>query len=495
MFSLNSSVSLTTLTQLVHMLGNFLPANLHNSNLVIDSRKVNETSVFCAYPGTSLDGRNYIEQAIKQGARYILWENSDDYQFKYDIANCGVKHLINYVGLLAATQFAYPSRKMQAIGVTGTNGKTSITHWLNQAYSHLNKKCAIIGTTGAGVYPKLDDFSKTTPDPITLQELLAKFVAAQVDMLAMEVSSHSLVQGRVNGVEFQGAIFTNLTQDHLDYHHTMEAYYLAKRELFYWQSLRYAVINTDDAYGLRLYPELKVARPELKLITYGFSNADVVAKDVNMTLGGVSFSIEYKQDVVEVQVPVVGRFNVYNLLALVAYLLIDGYKLEIIGQILPQLVPVRGRMDTFIKANCPLIVVDYAHTPDALEKALTTLAEIPHSGKLYCVFGCGGNRDVNKRPLMGSIATKYADYVIITSDNPRDEDPLAIIDQICSGVNKENFMIIENREQAIQYAKTLASANDIILIAGKGHETYQEVKGIKHHFSDHEIVNATWSNS
>lgn len=486
MISRNSQANFTVCTQIIEDLGGFL----FEYDLEIDSRKVNSNSIFCAYPGSANDGRNYIESAIANGAKAILYEPGTNLQIP--IKNIEVKNLIYYVGLLAAYKYDNPSKKFHTIGVTGTNGKTSVTHWLNQMYTNLGSKTAIIGTTGAGVYPDIIDYASTTPDPITLQKLLASFVDQKIAVLAMEVSSHSLHQGRVNGTSFKTAIFTNLSQDHLDYHKTMESYYLAKRDLFYWQDLEHAIINVDDEYGQRLVNELRVDiaknKSPLKILTYGIDNGDLRAHDLSITLSGMSFKLRHKNEEYTVHVKVIGRFNVYNILAVVSCLISNGHKLSAIIPLLNELTPVCGRMDAIIQNNCPLVVVDYAHTPDALLNTLNTLRDVEHSGQLYCVFGCGGNRDTAKRPLMGDIATKIADFTYITSDNPRNEEPEEIIRQIVAGVSNTNYEGIVDRKEAIIKAISNAKPHDIILIAGKGHETYQDIKGEKYHFSDFEIA-------
>lgn len=486
MISINSPLQLSKLTQIIDNLGNFLS----DYDLVIDSRLVNSHSIFCAYPGFSNDGRKYIENAIRSGAVAILYE--DGVRLDLPILHIGIKNLMYYIGLLAAAKYGNPSQKFHTIGVTGTNGKTSITHWLNQLYTLLGQKSAIIGTTGAGIYPEIKDYESTTPDPITLQKLLLKFASQKIDINAMEVSSHSLHQGRVNGVAFKTAIFTNLTPDHLDYHKTMENYYQAKRDLFYWQGLLHAVVNIDDEYGKRLFNELmednRQSGKNLHITTYGINAGDLQASQIKINLQGMSFILHHNGQMHKVMVNVIGKFNVYNILAVIACLLHDGYTIDKILHFLTQISPVCGRMDIITDPNSPLIVVDYAHTPDALQNTLSTLKEVEHDGKLYCVFGCGGNRDTSKRALMGAVATKFADFSYITSDNPRNEEPLAIVKQIEQGVVNRNYLAIPDRKIAIEEAISKAQAGDIILIAGKGHETYQEINGVKYHFSDFEVA-------
>lgn len=482
MFSKNSKVSSNIITQLIDKLGNLLS----NNELVIDSRKVSSNSIFCAYPGSSNDGRKFIPDVVAKGVAAILWETGDS--FNFNIPNYSVNNLMQYVGILAAAKHKNPSSKYMTIGVTGTNGKTSISHWLSQAYMQLGKTAGIIGTTGAGIYPNAVYNDSTTPDPITVQNLMAEFVKKKVDVVSMEVSSHALHQGRVNGVNFTTAVFTNLTQDHLDYHGNMENYYLAKRDLFYWHGLKNAVINADDKYGERLIQELRANNSDLTVVDYGIESGSLKAHDLAINLSGMAFKLSYKNEEVLIKVKVIGKFNVYNLLAVAGVLILNGHSLSEIAMILAKLTPVCGRMDAIIVQNKPLVVVDFSHTPDSLENALITLQQIEHSGKLYCVFGCGGNRDAKKRSIMGEIASRLADVAVITSDNPRFENPDDIIEQIKSGINKGNSISVSNRREAISYALSRAGSGDIVLIAGKGHETYQEVQGIKHPFSDFEIA-------
>ncbi len=476
MFPRNSKINPDIITQLIDELGSLL----YRYDLVVDSRLVNENSIFCAYPGTIKDGRDFIENVIDSGLKFILWEAGTNRRI--DCPNLAVKNLNLYIGLLAAVKYSNPSLNYTTIGITGTNGKTSISYWLNQMYALNGKITGIIGTTGAGVYPNIVYNEATTPGPLLLQKILADFVISKVDIVAMEVSSHALHQGRVNGVAFKTAVFTNLTQDHLDYHGNMEEYYLAKRDLFFWQELRKAVINVDDKYGLRLFNEID--KSEVEVLDYGINHGTLRATDIKVSLSGVVFTLSYQSKSITVEAPVIGLFNVYNLLAVAGVLILDGYSLEHIANQMKQLRPVAGRMEAIVLPHKPLVTVDFSHTPDSLEKALYTLRQIEHSGKIYCIFGCGGNRDSLKRPLMGEIASRLSDYVIVTSDNPRFEQPREIIQQIISGIKKDNYIAIENRYEAIEYAIKHANSDDIILIAGKGHETYQEIQGVKYDFSD-----------
>ena len=476
-------INQSQLTQFIQQLGLLLK----NNQLSIDSRKLNSSSIFCAYPGSTRDGRDFIPVALDKNVSAILWEPGIN--FEYHVTNYPVQNLMHYVGIFAAYHYDYPSSKIKnCFAVTGTNGKTSITHWLNQAYSYLGVKSAIIGTTGAGIYPDVQDYASTTPDPITLQNLIHQFTDEQVETLAMEVSSHALTQGRVNGMNFTTAIFTNLTQDHLDYHLTMENYASAKEQLFYWQGLKNVVINVDDKYGREYLSNLSTANLALNIISYGLQDGDLRGSNIQLTTLGTSFNLEYQGKTQLIEVAIIGKFNVYNLLAVFAALLLNGVTWVKLPEIAAELKPVTGRMDAEIIIGKPLVVVDYSHTPDALENALSTLNELKSTGKLICVFGCGGNRDKTKRPLMGAIAAKLADKVIVTSDNPRDEEPEQIIADITQEIKTDNYSIICDRRLAIETAYASARVGDVVLVAGKGHEDYQEIKGIKHHFSDLEIV-------
>lgn len=459
-----------------------------------DSRQIKPGDVFIACQGEYTDGRSYIPAAMANGAAFVFWD--DDGQFtwnpEWDVPNQGIRDLKHRAGMLAAAVYGGTdavSDGLKLWGVTGTNGKTSITQWLAQAADLLNERCAIIGTVGNGFWGQLEDTTHTTPDPVTVQTLLHRFKQQGATAAAMEVSSHGLDQCRVNGVAFQTAVLTNLTRDHLDYHGTMEAYGEIKARLFYWQGLQHAVINTDDAYGEVLIGRLKQERPELAVYGYGFSEqADIRISAFTASSDGMKVVLETPWGKGECQTRLLGRFNAQNLAACVGVLCANGYPLADVLDVLAQIRPATGRMDCIMNPGKPLVVVDYAHTPDALEKALSTLQEIkPQSAALWCVFGCGGNRDRGKRPLMGATAAAGADKVVVTSDNPRMEDPADIISDILPAVPQPE-KVEADRAAAIAFAVAHAAADDIILIAGKGHETYQDMKGVKHHFSDFEIA-------
>ncbi len=484
--SLNTHINYNNFPELILKLGELL----YKANLTIDSRQIDSNSIFFAYKGTHLDGRDFIP-LVKDVALCIIEEGA----LNLSIPNhYTIEHVQELVGIISSIKYNRPSNQMDVVGVTGTNGKTSIAQWLAQINTLHHIQSGLIGTLGGGIYPNTKDYSSTTPNPITLQNILSEFVIHKTRAVFMEVSSHSLVQGRVNGVKFKTAVFTNLTQDHLDYHGTMENYYLAKKSLFYWKNLQYAVINIDDEYGSRLHDELIKDNTGVKIITYGTLDAnqyDLKATDIDINIHGVHFILHYKNIKTPIYAQIIGKFNVYNLLATIGVLITQGYDLKTIAEYVTQIKPVTGRMDTIKKDNCPLVVIDYAHTPDALNNTLSTLKEISHTGKIYCLFGCGGDRDHTKRRVMGEIAVVHSDYVIITSDNPRTEEPQNIINDILTDISSKkynNYAVEVDRKTAIKRAINLSTAQDIILIAGKGHETYQEIFGIKHHFSDFEIA-------
>lgn len=461
--------------------------------LRMDSRLVQPGDVFVACQGEYADGRNYIPAAIANGAAMVFWDSGDGFAWRpeWQIANLGVPHLKQNAGLLAAKLYGNFSGSLSCWGVTGTNGKTSISQWLAQAADLLGTPCAIIGTVGNGFWGRLEETTHTTPNPVRVQTLLHQFKQQGAKAVAMEVSSHGLDQNRVVGTPFSSAIFTNLTRDHLDYHGSMAAYGASKAKLFYWQSLQHAIINTDDEFGRELAAGLRADRPNLNVYGYGFNEqADIRITRFAASAQGMQVAFDTPWGSGEIHSRLLGRFNAQNLAACVGLLCAEGYALPDVLRVLAQIRPATGRMDCISRAGRPLVVVDYAHTPDALEKALATLREIkPQGANLWCVFGCGGNRDRGKRPLMGSAAAQGADKVVITSDNPRMEEPQDIIADILPAVPQPE-LVEADRRVAIQTAIRRAAPQDIVLIAGKGHETYQDVQGEKHHFSDFEIAEA-----
>ena len=460
--------------------------------VVADSKKVKPGDTFLAFPGEQGDGRKYIEHAIAAGANAVIWEAEGyDWNSKWAIPNLAVPSLRMLAGVIASYVGGEPSRKLWTIGVTGTNGKTSCAHWLACSLSAVNKKTAIIGTLGNGFCGELTPTANTTPDPVSVQSLIKEYLEQGAQCVAMEVSSHGLVQGRVNGVAFDVALLTNLSRDHLDYHGSMESYAQAKAGLFDWSGLKYAVLNLDDPFGMALLETID--RTKVKVVGYGIGKGDVSGQNLRVSAAGLELDVQSSWGNGKIKSNLLGAFNASNLLGVLTTLLVSGVDFDAALQQLNKVVPVSGRMQRLGGDNKPLVIVDYAHTPDALEKVLMTLREvISGSGnvaqaKLICVFGCGGDRDKGKRPMMGEIATRLADQVIITSDNPRGENAREIIEAIAEGA-QANFRIEEDRSAAIYDAITSAQAGDVVLIAGKGHENYQEINGVKLPFSDVEVA-------
>ncbi|MGV8933179.1 MAG: UDP-N-acetylmuramoyl-L-alanyl-D-glutamate--2,6-diaminopimelate ligase [Gallionellaceae bacterium] len=469
------------------------------SDLVTDSRQVKQGDTFVAYPGAQTDGRQFIAMAVEQGANAVIWEA---HNFKWNpawqIPNLAVADLRKQAGEIAAQVYGRPAQKLWMVGVTGTNGKTSCSHWIAQSFIALGRKSALIGTLGNGFPPQLSATLNTTPDAIRVHALLAEYVRQQAQIATMEVSSHALEQGRVNGVDFDVALLTNLSRDHLDYHGDMTSYAAAKRRLFDWKNLKYAVLNLDDAFGSELAEELQDSGVEV--IAYGMSTQALQLAEklgVRMVYGsglqlnaqGCSIQVHSSWGGGPLHSSLLGRFNAENLLGTLAVLLVSEVTLADALAELAQRQAVAGRMQSLGGAGKPAVVVDYAHTPDALEKVLHTLREITLAGggKLICVFGCGGDRDRGKRPMMGKVAGKLADINFVTSDNPRSENPQEIIAAIVAGLSGI-YHVVEDRAQAIARAINAAGAADTVLIAGKGHEEYQEIKGVKYPFSDIDVA-------
>jgi UDP-N-acetylmuramoyl-L-alanyl-D-glutamate--2,6-diaminopimelate ligase len=454
-----------------------------------DSRQVAHGDVFVALPGERSDGRQFIRQAVAAGAAAVIWEaRGHAWDADVQVPNLPVTDLRPKLGALAAHVYGNPSSRLWIAGVTGTNGKTSCSHWIAQALSRLGRRTAVIGTLGNGFPGALSPASHTTPDPISLQEQLAALLEAGACCISMEVSSHGLDLGRVNGVAFSAALFTNLSRDHLDYHGTMEHYAAAKAQLFHWPGLRHAVINLDDGFGIRLAAGLD--RAKVEVLGYGFGKGEISGHNLNLSQRGLSLQIETPWGPAAVRSRLLGGFNAANLLGVLGVLLAAGIELHDAADALAALEPVAGRLEMLREPGKPLVVVDYAHSPDALQKVLETLRDLLDEGaRLVCVFGCGGDRDAGKRPLMGEVATRLAHEAVITSDNPRSEAPRAIIDQIIAGAHA-NYHVEDDRALAIQRAVRGARPGDVVLIAGKGHEPYQEICGVRLPFSDVDVARA-----
>jgi UDP-N-acetylmuramyl-tripeptide synthetase len=459
------------------------------SAVALDSRDVAQGALFIAIQGEKHDARKFIPSAIAAGAVAVFAEQGGEWS-THGIVNgvpvIVIAQLVQEAGRIASRFHDEPSQGLDVLAVTGTNGKTSIANLLAGALTLLGRKTGVLGTIGNGLYGELEVSSHTTLDACRLQAKLHQFRSRGAACVAMEASSHGLVQGRLNGTKIRVALFTNLTRDHLDYHGDMENYAAAKELLFRWPGLEAAVLNADDPAGRR-YAE--VLAPGVRLLSYSQqadSDAQIRALTIEPGMNGIALRVVTPAGECEFVTPLLGRFNVSNVLAVIGGLLALDIPLADIARVLARAEPVPGRMQSFAGAH-PTVVVDYAHTPDALEKVLASLREHV-AGQLVCVFGCGGDRDRGKRPQMGDIATRLADQVVITSDNPRSENPQAIIDEIRAGTGSKAVVVELDRRRAIHQAILAAGRDDIVLVAGKGHEDYQEVAGVRHHFSDAEEV-------
>nr|WP_315494967.1 UDP-N-acetylmuramoyl-L-alanyl-D-glutamate--2,6-diaminopimelate ligase [uncultured Rhodoferax sp.] len=455
-----------------------------------DSRQLVAGEAFIAWPGAAVDGRSFAPQALARGAVACLVEQDGASAFALD-----AHHVASYAGLkadaglIAAQFYGQPSQTLPVVAVTGTNGKTSTAWWLAQALGVLPAgqalPCGVIGTLGVGQPPHVLSTGLTTPDPVRVQQALRQFVDQGLRACAMEASSIGIEEQRLAGTQLQVAVFTNFTQDHLDYHGSMEAYWVAKRKLFAWPGLAHAVVNIDDGYGAALADELAGT---LDLWTVSSQQpARLRAQQLRHTASGMAFEVVEGDVSCTLQSQVIGHYNVSNLLGVIAAMRCLGVPLAAAVAACSTLLPVPGRMECVGGQDEPLVAIDYAHTPDALAQALQALRPMAQAraGQLWAVFGCGGDRDASKRPLMGAIAAQHADRVVVTSDNPRSERPEAIVAQILLGLVDNKGVDVEvDRALAIRSTVSQAAANDVILLAGKGHEETQELAGVKHPFSD-----------
>jgi UDP-N-acetylmuramoyl-L-alanyl-D-glutamate--2,6-diaminopimelate ligase len=497
------------------------------SSVVYDSRKVSEGGLFVAIKGGNSDGRNFIGDAIKRGAAAVICQRpvtSQDSQLKSEgqgeelsVVNRGgspvfieVPDSRQTLACVSNNFYHRPSDSLLVIGVTGTNGKTTTTYLIKAILETWGRSVGLMGTIkyviGDSHYPA----PLTTPESPEFQGLLAEMVSAGCSHVVTEVSSHSLSQRRVDYTRFIAVVFTNLTRDHLDFHGTMEAYYASKKRLFteLLSGRGVAVINVDDEWGRRLKSDIRGhgadVQPKEKnplLITYGITEgADISASNINDSTSGISFTLKYKGRSCRIDSPLVGMPNVYNLLAAASVGLALDVPAAVISEGIGRVDHIKGRLETVDVGQDFLCIIDYAHTPDALERLLSTAKKLSGKGaktkgeklssqkRIIVVFGCGGDRDRGKRPIMGEIATRLSDRVIITSDNPRSEDPGRIIKEIVSGTSGDNYFTVPDRREAIIKATEMAGPGDIVIIAGKGHEDYQEIRGIRYKFSDGEVA-------
>lgn len=466
------------------------------NKITCDSRDVEHNDVFFALKGAKYDGNKFISEAFKKGARAVFTDSddvpSDNRIFRVDDAR-------KMMAVMSNAFYDYPSLKLKLTGITGTNGKTTVSHLINFVLSRCGEKTGLIGTNGNYIGFRHIKSTHTTPESTEFFKLLAEMADEGVEYVTMEVSSHALALHRVYGAEFDVAVFTNLSPEHLDFHGSMEAYFEAKKILF--DSMKRindkgnhtaVIYNCNDEYGFRI-----IRNSEAERIAYGTECGTFTAENIKMNFSEMTFDMlvppnGQKVDKIKIKTSLTGRFNVHNILAATAVLHYYGIRYDDIVSAINEVTSVEGRFNFFKLANGAYAVIDYSHTPDSMEKAIMSIREIMRTsddnGRLITVFGCGGNRDASKRPVMGRIASTMSDRVIVTSDNPRDEEPISIIQEIVTGINLDNYSIEPDRETAITNAVRMSNKGDVILIAGKGHEDYQEIKGRKLRFSDREVI-------
>lgn len=453
------------------------------NDIKMDHRLVEQGDVFVCIKGFTVDGHTFAEKAVENGATVLIAEKELNVDSALVII---VPDTTRALALLANKYYDYPTEKFPLIGITGTNGKTTITYLLEAILNHHKQKTGLIGTIQMKIGDETFPVKNTTPDALQLQKAFHHMVTEQVDAAIMEVSSHALDMGRVFGCDFDVAIYTNLSQDHLDYHKNMKDYLYAKSLLFSQlgnsydeKHKKFAIINVDDAHH-----EVIKRSTGQHIITYGCQNkADIMAQNIKLTISGTSFTLMTPNKTIDINSQLIGKFNVYNMLAAVCAALALNIPLQVIKKALESVTGVNGRFEQVNLGQEFATIVDYAHTPDSLENVLQTIKEFAQ-GKIFVVVGSGGDRDRSKRPLMAKVALNYADYVIFTSDNPRTEDPQAILDDMIAPLEQSHYDVIENRKKAIHQAIHLANRGDIVLIAGKGHETYQEINGVRYDFDD-----------
>ena len=470
----------------VHEAARWLRARV-TGELHCDSRKVGSGDGFIAWPGAATDGRKHVPAAIAQGAAACLVESDGVEGFGFASgAIATYAQLKRATGPIAAEYYGQPSDRLDVLAVTGTNGKTSTAWWLAQALSKAGIACGVVGTLGMGRPPQVEFVGLTTPDPVLLQGRFRRFLDDGVKACAIEASSVGIVERRLDGTRIRVAMFTNFTQDHLDYHGTMDAYWEAKAELFRWPGLKAAVVNIDDTRGRELANSLEGSGFDV-WTTSCAEPARLAARNIGYGEEGLRFDVCEGERAIALATNVIGQYNVSNLLGVIAAMRAMNVSLPDAVDACKALLPVPGRMERLAERAKPLVAVDYAHTPDALDKALNALRPLAQQrgGELWCVFGCGGDRDPTKRPLMAAVVEKNADHVVVTSDNPRSEKPENIISQILLGLSHAKCVEVQaDRAKAIAETIAAAQANDVILLAGKGHEDYQEIAGMKHPFSD-----------
>lgn len=469
------------------------PFDLPVAGITTDSRKVQPGYLFLACRGSEAHGLVYLDQALERGAAAVAWEPGERYpQLETRVPSVAVANLGRQVGEIAARFYAQPSRELFVMGVTGTDGKTSCVHLAAQAAAHLGRRCGMLGTIGFGYLGELDPASHTTPDPVAMQCWMRRMVDSGADSLAMEVSSHALDQGRINGVALDVAIYTNLSRDHLDYHGDLRNYARAKRRLLELEGLKAVLVNVDDDQGRAWAKEFAVSRP---VISYGIDQPAggerfLRATELRRSPDGLAFTLVTESQRIDFACGLVGRFNVYNLLAVAGAWCAAGLPLDEVAAALARVTTVPGRLEAFRAAGQPLVIVDYAHTPAALIQALAAVAEhLPEGGKIITVMGCGGNRDAGKRPQMVAAAAARSALLVLTDDNPRYESPQEIMADMLEGLPaNQDYVVIHDRATAIDHAIRRAGPQDLVLVAGKGHEDYQQIGAERRPFSDRRFV-------
>lgn len=455
--------------------------NLEISAVQYDSRKISKGDLFICIEGFNVDGHNYVENAVKNGAVAIVC--SKDLELNLECTVIKVEDTREALAIIASNFYGKPSKSMKLIGITGTNGKTTSTYMIKSILEHAGYNVGLIGTIANYIGNEKVKAERTTPESLELHELFNKMKERNIDYCVMEVSSHSLSLNRVYGLNFSQGIFTNLTQDHLDFHKNFENYYEAKLKLF--KSAKSSIINIDDVYGKKMLQDIPQSSEK---VTYSAEEGDIAASNIVNHSRGAEFDLHYKGENIHIELSIPGRYNVYNALCSAGACLGEGISLEKIKEGLEKVV-VPGRCEIATKDyNLGFdVIIDYAHTPDGLENILKTAREFT-KGRLISVFGCGGDRDKTKRPIMGKIGSDLSDIAVITSDNPRTEDPMLILQDIVYGIEKNNYIVVENRKEAIKKSMEVAKDGDVIVVAGKGHEDYQILKDRVIHFDEREVI-------
>ncbi|MFC0524041.1 UDP-N-acetylmuramoyl-L-alanyl-D-glutamate--2,6-diaminopimelate ligase [Pontibacillus salicampi] len=479
-------MKLTTLMETLHIyqLTNSME-DITINKLEMDSRNIERGDLFICIPGYTVDGHDFAHMAEEKGAAAIIAERPLPVSIPVIVVNDSQRAMAK----LANHFYHYPTQHMHLVGVTGTNGKTTTSYLLETIFQQDKKKTGLIGTIQMKINNEAFEVNNTTPDSLFLQKHFAQMVDSQVENAVMEVSSHALDLGRVHGCDYDVAVFTNISQDHLDFHKDMDDYVRAKSLLFsqlgntYKQTPKYAVVNRDDAYY-----QTFIKSTAQEVITYGIEHeCDIRAEQLQLGAKGTTFTLSTPVGSVEINSPLIGKFSVYNILAAASAAIVSNVSLDTIKKAMEQTSGVSGRFEPVLAGQDFGVIVDYAHTPDSLENVLQTIKQFANN-KIHVVVGCGGDRDTTKRPLMAKVAVQYADNVILTSDNPRSEDPVSILQDMEAGIEGQAYQVVVNRRDAIELAITQASEDDVVLIAGKGHETYQEVHGERSHFDDREVA-------